>query len=105
MLDLLQIIGFLGSLKFRGTRWRAPSDTKESPECAIVEVHLDVPPESSRAWEILLSIVTKWVHGADVDHPIFQYLKLAQLTGQTGALTLTLSLKERDQGLTEERKQ
>lgn len=93
--NIFEIIGFLMSLRFKGTRWRMPSESKESSECAIVEVYLDVPVESSRAWEILLAIVTKWVAGADTDHPIFQYLKTEQVSGRTAGLTLTLSLKER----------
>lgn len=97
MSNIFDIIGFLMSLKFLGTRWRAPSESKESSDCAIVEVYLDVPPESSRAWEILLSIVKKYVPKADTDHPIFEYLKIEQLNRRTAGLTLTLSLKERKQ--------
>lgn len=96
MANLFDIIGFLMSLKYKGTRWKRPSESKESPECAIVDVFLDVPPESSRAWEILLAIVKEYVVAADTDHPIFEYMKLAQMNGRIAGLTLTLSLKERE---------
>ena len=78
-----------------GARWVSPRDSIEDPECAVMEVDLDLMPAALNHIGAFLLLLQRFDRRVNTDHPIFRYLGEAAENGEAGIVTITLSLKRR----------
>ncbi|KKN15025.1 hypothetical protein LCGC14_0990270 [marine sediment metagenome] len=82
-------------IRFVGARWISPRDTKDDPECAVMEVELDLTPDALNFLGAFIMLLARYDPRVNTDHPVFQYLGERAEERENAEVTFLISLKER----------
>ncbi len=90
--------GFLASkLVLVALRWLSPRETQTDPECAVVEIDLELGVETVNYAGAFTLILQKLDQRVNTDHPIFMYAGECAEKGVPAKVTATISLRRTDQ--------
>jgi len=80
---------------FVAGRWVSPRDSREDPDCAVVEVDADLSPTALKFIGLWVALLKKFDNRINTDHPIFMYLGETAEKGLSARVTFTISLRRR----------
>jgi len=80
---------------FVAGRWVSPRDSREDPDCAVVEIDADLSPTALNFIGIWVALLKKFDDRINTDHPIFMYLGETAEKGLSARVTFTISLRRR----------
>lgn len=80
---------------FVGGRWVSPRDSRDDPECAVVEIDVDLSPAALNLIGIWIALLKRFDERVNTDHPIFVYLGETAEKGLSARVTFTISLRRR----------
>ncbi len=81
--------------RFIGGRWISPRDSQDDPECAVVDVDLDLTPDAINYLGAFLLLLRKHDPRVNTDHPVFQYLGQQAEKREDAEVTFTIGVKLR----------
>lgn len=82
--------------RFIGARWISPRDTQDDPECAVMEVDLDLTPDALNFLGAFILLLARHDKRVNTDHPVFQYLGEQSQNREDAEVTFMVSLKRRN---------
>lgn len=81
--------------RFVGARWVSPRESHDDPECAVMEIDLDLTPDALNFLGAFIMLLARHDPRVNTDHPVFQYLGTKAENREDASVTFNVSLKER----------
>lgn len=90
------IVAYLKPIvKFIGARWLSPRHSENAPECAVMEIDLDLSPDGLNFLGAFLTGLSKFDSRVNTDHPVFMYLGKQAEMRQDSEIRFTVFLQRR----------
>ena len=80
---------------YRSARWLSPRTSQDDPNCAMIEVDIDLKPEPLDELASIVVVLKQFLPNLNTDHPLFVYLGDQSQKGESAAVTLKLSVRPR----------
>jgi hypothetical protein len=82
---------------FVGGRWVSPRDSQDDPECAVVEIDVDLGADALNYIGVWIALLKQFDPRVNTDHPVFRHLGESAERRQSAPVTFTISLRRREE--------